>query len=43
VVCDFAERRLEIKRCDYDLRGAQEAILDAGLPRELAERIAHGM
>ena len=43
VVCDFAERRLEIKRCDYNLSGSQEAILDAGLPRELAERLAHGM
>lgn len=43
VICDFEEKRLEIRRCDYDLSGAQEAILDAGLPRELAERLAHGM
>lgn len=43
VICDFEARRLEIRRCDYDLPGAQEAILDAGLPRELAERLAHGM
>lgn len=43
VICDFSAKRLEIRRCDYDLKGAQEAILDAGLPRELAERLAHGM
>jgi len=43
VVVDFENRKLEIKRCDYDLEGAQKAIIDAGLPRELAERLAHGM
>ena len=43
VVLDFEEGRLEIKRTDYDLSGAQQAIINAGLPRELAERLAHGM
>ncbi|MEO8376305.1 MAG: metallophosphoesterase, partial [Candidatus Sumerlaeota bacterium] len=43
VVLDFEERRLEIKRCNYDLAAAQQAIISAGLPRELAERLAHGM
>ncbi len=42
-VLDLEEDRLEIRRCDYDLDGAQRAIMDAGLPRELAERLAHGM
>lgn len=43
VVCDFEERRLEIKRCEYDLAACQAAIHAAGLPRELAERLGHGM
>ena len=43
VVLDYVERKLEIKRCNYDLAGAQQAIMNAGLPRELAERLAHGM
>lgn len=43
VVVDFETRQLEIKRCDYDLEASQRAIINAGLPRELAERLAHGM
>lgn len=43
VICDLEEKRLEIRRIPYDLPGAQRAILEAGLPRELAERLAHGM
>ncbi len=43
VVLDFENRKLEIRRCDYDLDASQKAILNAGLPRELAERLAHGM
>jgi hypothetical protein len=27
----------------YDLEGAQKAIIEAGLPKELSERLAHGM
>lgn len=43
VIVDFEKKKLEIKRCDYDLEASQKAILDAGLPGELAERLAHGM
>jgi predicted phosphodiesterase len=43
VILDNENRRLEIRRCDYDLAGAQQAIISAGLPRELADRLAHGM
>jgi predicted phosphodiesterase len=43
VICDLENKRLEIKRIPYDLQGAQRAIIEAGLPRELAERLAHGM
>ncbi|MGF1573984.1 MAG: metallophosphoesterase family protein [Sumerlaeia bacterium] len=43
VICDLEEKKLEIKRLTYDLMGAQKAIIEAGLPRELAERLAHGM
>lgn len=43
VVVDFEAKTLEIKRKDYDLESAQEAIISAGLPRELSERLAHGM
>lgn len=43
VVYDLENQHIEIKRLKYDLAGSQRAILDAGLPRELAERLAHGM
>lgn len=43
VICDLEAKKLEIKRLKYDIQGAQKAIIDAGLPRELAERLAHGM
>lgn len=43
VICDLENRRMRIRRTKYDLAGAQQAIRDAGLPRELAERLAHGM
>lgn len=43
VIVDFEKKKLEIKRCDYDLETSQKAIIEAGLPRELAERLAHGM
>ncbi len=43
VVVDFENSKLEIKRTDYDLEGAQDAIVAAQLPRELSERLAHGM
>lgn len=43
VIWDTESNKLEIKRTDYDLPAAQQAIQQAGLPRELAERLAHGM
>jgi predicted phosphodiesterase len=43
VVVDFEKKHIEIKRCDYDLDTTQKAIVAAGLPRELSERLAHGM
>ncbi len=42
-VLDVAKEFLEIRRLKYDLEGAQKAIIEAGLPRELSERLAHGM
>jgi diadenosine tetraphosphatase ApaH/serine/threonine PP2A family protein phosphatase len=41
-ICDLAQRTLEIKRVRYDVEGAQRAIIDAGLPRELADRLTYG-
>ncbi|MDK2973001.1 MAG: hypothetical protein PWP23_2756 [Candidatus Sumerlaeota bacterium] len=43
VILDLEKQKLEIKRLKYNLAGAQQAIIDAGLPRELAERLAHGV
>lgn len=43
VIWDVENGHLEIKRTEYDLSGAQQAIIQAGLPRELADRLAHGM
>lgn len=43
VLLDLANMRLEIRRLKYNLAGAQQAIIEAGLPRELAERLAHGV
>ncbi len=42
-VLDLEARRIEIRRAVYDVSAAQRAILDAGLPRELAERLEHGI
>jgi diadenosine tetraphosphatase ApaH/serine/threonine PP2A family protein phosphatase len=33
---------IELSRTEYDIEGAQRAITDAGLPPELAERLAYG-
>jgi diadenosine tetraphosphatase ApaH/serine/threonine PP2A family protein phosphatase len=41
-ICDLEKKTIEIKRIDYDIAGAQRAILDNNLPRELAERLAYG-
>lgn len=39
---DMKRRRLRLRRVDYDIAGAQAAILSAGLPRWLADRLALG-
>lgn len=41
-VYDTTAGSLTLHRVEYDLPGAQQAILDAGLPRKLAERLAVG-
>lgn len=41
-IYDTEEKTLWIKRCFYDIRRAQEKILQAGLPKILAERLAFG-
>ncbi|MEQ8819519.1 MAG: metallophosphoesterase family protein [Sumerlaeia bacterium] len=43
VILDLEKNHLKIHRTPYDLDGAQKAIRAAGLPPELAERLAHGM
>ncbi|MFA5146348.1 MAG: metallophosphoesterase family protein [Candidatus Omnitrophota bacterium] len=42
VVYDERERTVEIKRAAYDIGAAQKKIMSAGLPRELALRLAEG-
>ena len=39
---DAQTRRLEYRRCPYDVARAQQKILDAGLPTTLAERLVLG-
>ena len=41
-IYDRKERRIEIKRVEYDLGAAQEAIRAQGLPLQLADRLNHG-
>lgn len=41
-VYDTNTSDVTLRRIEYDLAGAQQAILDAGLPRKLAERLAVG-
>lgn len=43
VYCDLDEKVLKVNRIEYDLKGAQKAIINAGLPKELAERLNHGL
>ena len=43
VVWDRDERTITIRRVPYDHRRAAQKILAAGLPRRLAERLAHGV
>jgi diadenosine tetraphosphatase ApaH/serine/threonine PP2A family protein phosphatase len=41
-IYDDAKRTLEIKRVKYDIKKAQEKILNAGLPSVLAYRLSTG-
>ncbi len=41
-VLDTEARTIELCRVEYDIRGAQQRILDADLPEILAERLARG-
>ncbi len=41
-IYDTDKNEITLRRIDYDLDGAQKAILDAGLPSRLAERLAVG-
>jgi predicted phosphodiesterase len=42
VILDFENKKVEIKRTPYDIKAAQDAIINEGLSRELAERLAYG-
>lgn len=41
-IYDTGAEEIHLRRIPYDLNGAQSAILNAGLPRKLAERLAVG-
>jgi diadenosine tetraphosphatase ApaH/serine/threonine PP2A family protein phosphatase len=41
-VYDDEARTLTLRRVEYDLEKTQRKILEAGLPRHLAERLAYG-
>ncbi|MBN8710624.1 MAG: metallophosphoesterase family protein [Verrucomicrobia bacterium] len=41
-IYDTNTNEIHLRRLEYDIEGAQRAILDAGLPRRLAERLAVG-
>lgn len=41
-ICDPQDNLLQIKRVDYDIELAQIKIIDAGIPKELADRLAIG-
>jgi len=40
---DTDSHQVCLRRLDYDIKGVQQKILDAGLPTFLASRLAHGM
>ena len=42
VICDLKNKLIQLKRLPYDIPQAQQKIINAGIPRELAERIAFG-
>jgi predicted phosphodiesterase len=41
-IYDSTAEEVELRRVEYDLEGAQQSILQAGLPERLAERLAVG-
>lgn len=41
-VCDLERKTLAIRRVEYDIELAQKRIIDAGIPKELADRLAIG-
>ncbi|GAB4317411.1 MAG: metallophosphoesterase family protein [Candidatus Sumerlaeia bacterium] len=41
-ILDHDRQVIELARAEYDIQGAQRAIIEAGLPSELAERLAYG-
>ncbi len=41
-IYDTSTNEVHLRRVEYDIAGAQKAIIDAGLPRKLAERLAVG-
>lgn len=41
-IYDTNTNEVELRRVEYDIAGAQRAILEAGLPPKLAERLAVG-
>lgn len=41
-IYDTNTNEIKLRRIEYDLAGAQQAIIDSGLPRKLAERLAVG-
>lgn len=43
VFCDLDEHILKINRIEYDMKSAQESIINAGLPIDLAERLNYGI
>ena len=42
VIYDTQTATISIKRVDYDIEGAQQAIIKAGLPKQLSDRLAVG-
>ena len=42
-IYDTELKKVEIRRCDYDIDKAKQKILKAGLPSFLAERLAYGV
>jgi len=42
-IYNLDEQKIMIRRTTYDVGAAQRAILEAGLPQELAERLEHGI